>query len=154
MWLSRRELLTNLVGMQLDSTLLVPRFYFYNKIYKEFLTPTPKVVLPSMLPGSVASQKQSLLRFFLSAAWQASPLFWKTDTSPSLTLWVSTINDIMRMEEMLALDNDTFQKFSLIPGDVTRQRRCRRPCCLPSSAYLGQQGRMLASPCHTVASHM
>lgn len=64
-----------------------------------------------MLPGFIASQKRTLLCFFLSAARQLTPLFWKTTTTPPLSAWVSTENDIMRMEEMIALDNDTFNKF-------------------------------------------
>ncbi|PIO41232.1 hypothetical protein AB205_0131940, partial [Aquarana catesbeiana] len=41
------------------------------------------------------------------------PLFWKTTTIPPMALWISTMNDIMRMEETLVLDNDTYDKFTV-----------------------------------------
>lgn len=33
---------------------------------------------------------------------------------PPLSLWVSMVNDIMRMEKMLALDNDTYEKIKVL----------------------------------------
>lgn len=86
----------------------------FEKIYDDPLQLTPEIALLSILPGSITSQTCSLLRFFLSAARQLIPLFWKTTTIPTLALWTSTMNDIMRMEEMLALDNDTYEKFTIL----------------------------------------
>lgn len=66
----------------------------------------------------MALQKRCLLRFFLTAARQLISLYWKTATTPPLALWVSTVKDIMRMEgmlgEMLALDNNTFNKYKVL----------------------------------------
>lgn len=45
-------------------------FQVYSDIRDESLTPSPTIDLLSILPGSVKSQKSSLLRFFLSAARQ------------------------------------------------------------------------------------
>lgn len=89
-------------------------FSIYSSLYDQPLQPSPEIALLSMLPGSITSQKRSLLRFFLSAARQIIPLFWKTTTRPPLALWVSAVNDIMRMEEMIAMDNDTFDKFKTL----------------------------------------
>lgn len=86
-------------------------FTVYNTIYNASLLPSPEVALLSVLPGSIASQKKSLLCFLLSAAKQLIPLFYKWDIPPSLALWVSTVNDMMWMEEMLAMDNDFFKLF-------------------------------------------
>lgn len=67
-----------------------------------------------MLPSSIPLQKRTLLRFFLSATRQLIPLFWKTTTTPPLSSWVSIVKDMMRVEEMIALDNDTFDKFKTL----------------------------------------
>lgn len=92
-----------------------PRFFkFIIKSMRNFWPPTPEIALLSMLPGSVTSQKLSLFNFFLSAAWQIIPLFGKTDVAPPLSLWVYTVKDILWMEEMLALDIDSFDKFKVL----------------------------------------
>lgn len=76
-------------------------FQIYSKIYEEPQTSTPTISFLSMLPGSMASQKRGILCFFLSAARQLIPLCWKTATTPPLSLWVSTVNNIIRMEEIV-----------------------------------------------------
>ena len=89
-------------------------FECYNKIYDKSLVPSPKIALLSILPGSVQSQRRSLLRFFMSSAQQLIPSYWKSTATPPLSRWVSIMNDTMRMEEMLALDNDTFANYTLL----------------------------------------
>lgn len=57
-------------------------FQVYSNVYNEPLTPSPVIALLSILPGFIASQKRNLLHFFLSAAWQLIPLYWKATTTP------------------------------------------------------------------------
>lgn len=77
-------------------------FQIYNEINDKPLTPSPVIALLSILPGTLKSQKHSLLKFFLSAARQLIPRHWKTTSPPSLIEWVAEIKDIMLMEEMQA----------------------------------------------------
>lgn len=48
-------------------------FQFFTEIYDEPLTPSPSIALLSLLPGSIKSQKASVLKFFLSVGRQLIP---------------------------------------------------------------------------------
>lgn len=89
-------------------------FHIYSEIYDKPLMPSPTIALLSILPGAVKSQKNSLLKFFMSAGRQLIPRHWKSTTLPSILEWVNEINNIMLMEEMQANVLDKQAKFSYI----------------------------------------
>lgn len=47
-------------------------------------------------------------------ARQIIPQFWKSSKTPNITLWIATVKDIMRIEEIIALDFDYFDKYKTL----------------------------------------
>lgn len=82
----------------------------YSTIYEEPLTPTPVIArlyiygIPEKVPPS----------FLPVCSMAAHPIIMGHDHYTLLSLWVSTVNDIRRMEEMLSLDNSTFDKYKVL----------------------------------------
>lgn len=105
-------------------------FQIYSEIYNKPLLPSPSIALLSILPGTIKSQKNGLLKFFVSAGRQLIPRHWKTTTSPSLIEWVREVNNYMLMEEMQAQALDKYAKFSFVwsiwrsysTSDILKQR--------------------------------
>lgn len=84
----------------------------YNKI-ESSLVLTPKMVLLSMLPGSLKAVKRGLLRHCLVAARTVIPRHWRSPTPPSLAKWLVEMDRISDMERLLAEENcswDTYHR--------------------------------------------
>lgn len=58
--------------------------------------------------------KNDAFIFFCLQLGNSSHFLWKPITAPPLSLRVSTVNDVMRMEQMLALENNTYDKYNVL----------------------------------------
>ncbi|XP_018429005.1 PREDICTED: cyclic nucleotide-gated cation channel beta-3, partial [Nanorana parkeri] len=77
-------------------------FDIYNQVMGTSLAPSPKVALLSVLPGSLASVKKDLLRFFVAAARMTIPRHWNTAVPPTVGEWIAELCLIKRYEELTA----------------------------------------------------
>lgn len=72
---------------------------------------TAELNLLSILPGSIASVKKSLLRFLLLVAWRLIPRYWKQQAIPTIQEWTREIIPLPRMGELTASLQDWVSAF-------------------------------------------
>lgn len=86
-------------------------FTIYNDLYDLNLSPSPEIALLALLRGPRKKYRSLLLCYFLSAARQMVPLYWKQNKTPQISTWISCMNNIVSAEELLARDSDTTDPF-------------------------------------------
>lgn len=65
-----------------------------------------------MILGSLYSIKKSILRHALTAGRAIIPRHWRSEDSPTIPEWVSEMNHIMRMEQLISEDVGKHYKFT------------------------------------------
>lgn len=86
-------------------------YALYNHVTGSRLTVSPASGLLNILPGPLSTLKKGLLKHFLTAARTVIPRHWKSTTPPSRAEWLAELNNLMRMENLMAEDAGTIESF-------------------------------------------